>query len=114
EYYLRCNQSASNLFGDGSYREHLASRADVLLRTAVVGIRLRRVVHGKDSSRHALGECVSDRAPAGADPHWANCALAEFRHMGAESRPFFALSLRSSRCCSPVSLIKGQSVRIYF
>jgi hypothetical protein len=53
------------------------------------------MVGEKNSSRHALGECVSYRAPAGADTHWANRHLAEFRRMGTECCAFFALSVKT-------------------
>jgi len=82
--------------------------AYMLLRTPVVAGGIRPVVHSKASSRHALGECVSDRAPAGADADWANLDLAEFRHVRAESRPFFAVSAKiNSARSSPFSERNG-------
>jgi len=70
--------------------------ADVLLPVAVVADRLRLVVHGEDSARHALGQRVPDRAATGAESNRANHPLAEFRHLGAESRPFFPLSAKTT------------------
>jgi len=70
--------------------------ADVLLPFAVVADRLRPVVHEKGSSRHALGQRVPDRAVPGANSNRANRPLAEFCHIGAESRPFFPLSAKTT------------------
>ena len=68
------------------------SSPDVLLRAPALSDVLRSVVDGKDSPGYALGQRAFDRAPAGADSHWANVTLAEFRHVGAKSRPFSPLS----------------------
>src|SRR2546429_5656088 len=45
---------------------------------AVIADRLRLVVHGEDSARHALGQ-RPDCDPTGAESNRANRSLAEFR-----------------------------------
>src|SRR5947208_3542901 len=74
-----------------------AGRTDLHRRLGLLGFALACVVvHGKDSSRHALGQRVPDRPATGAQSHRANRPLAEFRHVGAESRPFFPLSAKAT------------------
>lgn len=50
------------------------------------------------------GQLVSDRAAPGTDAHWANGTLAELRHVGAELRSFFPLSVKTN---SGASILKG-------
>ncbi len=68
------------------------SGANVLLPASALVDVLRPVVHGKGSSRDAVGQHISDCASAGANADRANVALAEFRHVGAKSRLFFTLN----------------------
>lgn len=69
---------------------------DVLLPSSGSADVLRRVVHWKGSSRHALGQRISNLASTSADTDWSDCALAELRRVGTKSRPFFPLSRKES------------------
>jgi hypothetical protein len=68
--------------------------AQMCCYVAVVADRLRPVVHAEGSARHALGRRVRDRAATGFECNRANRFLAKFRHLCAESRPFFPLSAK--------------------
>src|SRR5260370_30781621 len=65
--------------------------AVVLLPLAIVADGLRQVVHGKGTTRHAVGHRVPDHSADGEDFHRANRRLADFCHVGADSRAFFPL-----------------------
>src|SRR5260370_34547209 len=82
--------------------------AVVLLPLAIVADGLRLVVHGKGTTRHAVGHRVPDHSADGEDFHRANRRLADFCHVGADSRAFFPLR-GGTTCARTPAVDKGFS-----